>query len=502
MLHTVDMLKPMENLGEPAHVGGYRLLRRLGAGGTGTVWEATDEAGSRVALKLLHPMVAVNESARERLVREARLVNQIEGSGIARVLDYEADDSTPFIVTEFIEGPTLAQVIAEAPLTYIQAASLATDLRDTLERVHAAGIAHRDLKPSNVILSPEGPVLIDFGIAQTEFEERLTQTGHLTGTPGFVSPELLWAAGETTFEIWQRGDWWAWSALLLNSLTGRPPFGAGHVADVTHRLYQGEADTGGLPAALESTFREALSVNTDGRGTPGELIATLGHLDGTATQPMQIHATQLLPPPASPFEMAPAQYQVPALPQYPLAVVTLMVWVGALPTRFGGAGILAATLLLLLLTTFGEGQRWMAARRHQSGGLRRSNDVPLAIALLPRHVLWASIRLLPGLVLGALLGTLAWLIGAGSPTEGLASLEPWLRQSDYTVPNPSLTWAICTAALLITYVTPTSSPTRFGTRKLIQTTLPKTWIRTLIIGALLLAALALGYLLQMNAAVY
>ncbi|MBF1735989.1 MAG: serine/threonine protein kinase, partial [Trueperella pyogenes] len=146
-------------------IGGYRLLKRLGAGGAATVWLACDEAGERVALKILHPALAADEDYRERLLREARTVNSIRGGGVAHILDIEIDATQPFVVSEYIPGPTLSELLARGALNIGGVAAIGGALAQTLEDVHARRIIHRDVKASNVICSPRGPVLIDFGIA-------------------------------------------------------------------------------------------------------------------------------------------------------------------------------------------------------------------------------------------------------------------------------------------------------------------------------------------------
>ena len=261
----------------PQWVGGYYLLRRLGTGGSGTVWEARDEAGNLVALKLLHPSVADSATARARLLRETRLVNQISGPGIARVLDVETEDVQPFVVTELVAGPTLSELTKTEPLTIEECAYLGVQLADLLRRVHARGVVHRDLKASNVIIGADGPVLIDFGLAQTESDDRLTQTGQIAGTPGYVSPELLTSSRHPTFDLWQAGDWWALAALLLSSLTGEPPFGPSGPQGA-FRVMEGKPATADLPAELQSLFRRALAVDPSRRLPVDELLAALEDL--------------------------------------------------------------------------------------------------------------------------------------------------------------------------------------------------------------------------------
>lgn len=251
-------------------LGGYRLLRRLGAGGAGTVWLAEDGAGERVALKLLHPALASTEEARRRLAREATTVNQVRCTGVARVLDVEVDDSQPFVVTEFVEGPTLALRLRSGALAPREVAALASSLSHTLTAVHGARIVHRDVKPSNVILNPMGPVLIDFGIAMVQDDDRLTRTGLVSGTAGFTAPELL-RGGPASAGT----DWWSWAATLLEAATGRPPFGAGNSQAVMLRVLEGRPDTGGLPVAVARQLCAALAVDPSCRPDPGAVVEHL-----------------------------------------------------------------------------------------------------------------------------------------------------------------------------------------------------------------------------------
>ncbi|MDY3094004.1 MAG: serine/threonine-protein kinase, partial [Schaalia hyovaginalis] len=227
-------------------IGGYALVRRLGSGGAGTVWLAEDGGGSKVALKLVHPALAADEAARRRLEREAATVNSVRSDRVAHVVDIETEASQPFIATEFVEGPTLASLLAQGPLSPQAVAALAMDLARTVEAVHEARIVHRDIKPSNIICSLDGPVLIDFGIAMTDGDEHFTRTGLVSGTAGYTAPELLRAQ-----EADDASDWWAWTATLLAASTGRPPYGTGDVQGVIMRVLTGEADLAGVDPRVD-----------------------------------------------------------------------------------------------------------------------------------------------------------------------------------------------------------------------------------------------------------
>lgn len=258
-------------------VGGYRLLSQLGTGGAGTVWRAQDGGGNDVALKLLHPALASSEAARQRLIREARTVNSIGDRGVAAVLDIEADASVPFVVSEYVAGPTLASLIARGPLSVGAVAHLAAQLARIIHAVHRAGVIHRDIKPSNVICSDTGPVLIDFGIAMAADDERLTMTGLVSGTAGFTAPEIL--HGHASDEV---TDWWAWSATLVSAATGRPPFGTGELQSVMMRVMDGRADMQGLSPELARIFSDGLSPHREVRPSPGLLVAHIAHAAGLA----------------------------------------------------------------------------------------------------------------------------------------------------------------------------------------------------------------------------
>ena len=255
------------------YVGGYRLARELGRGGSSTVFLALDDADNRYALKLLHPSLALDEQARARLEREARLINSVKDPGIARVYDFEVDADQPFIVTELIEGQTLEQAVrTNGPMPPHGAWMLGAALAATLERVHQAGILHRDLKPSNIALSPKGPVLFDFGVAQAEDATRLTSTGLVSGTAGYVPREVLEGAQPS-----RASDWWAWLATLLYTRTGRAPFAGSSQASVLAAVVSGRVDTRELPLGEARVFERLLTGPLEELPEPTEMLRQLQH---------------------------------------------------------------------------------------------------------------------------------------------------------------------------------------------------------------------------------
>ncbi|MGO1738492.1 MAG: serine/threonine-protein kinase, partial [Actinomycetaceae bacterium] len=257
-------------------VGGYRLVRRIGSGGMGEVHEAIDGDGHRVALKLLHPHVAREPASRARLAREVALLHRVKDPGVARVIDAEVEDFEAFVVTELVDGPTLEADVAEhGAFSGEEVVMLAHGLADALRAIHGADIVHRDLKPGNVMLSRNGPVLIDFGIAQVVDDERLTQTGLVTGTPGYLDPEVLAGA-----EPSPACDWWAWAAVLVHALTARPPFGKGPTAAVLGRVATGRVDLEGVEPLLARALGAALSPDPAHRLDPGTVLRVVdGEID-------------------------------------------------------------------------------------------------------------------------------------------------------------------------------------------------------------------------------
>ena len=166
------------------------------------------------------------------------------------MLDAELDSADAFVVTELVEGEDLAGHVARhGPLAGAELADLAERLREALAAVHAAGVLHRDLTPTNVVVGADGPVLIDFGIAQAAEDARVTTAGNVAGTPGYLSPELLSGA-----EPDEAADWWGWAATVAFAATGRPPFGIRPLAAVLARVRTADADLDGLDAATAAAL--------------------------------------------------------------------------------------------------------------------------------------------------------------------------------------------------------------------------------------------------------
>ena len=256
-------------------LGGYVLQGVLGQGASGTVYQAEDADGLQVAFKLLHSTVAGDPAARQRLRREVELLQRVKASCVARVLDAETQQAEAFVVTELVDGTSLEQHLKQhGPFEVAELASLAANLTEAIATIHQAEVIHRDLKPANLMMRRDGSVvLIDFGLAQEDAWSRLTGTGLIAGTPGFVAPELLRGG-----DVGPGADCWAAAALLLSAATGRPPFGSGGVETVLARVLENDPDTDGLDATLAALLRQATMPDLDQRLDLESLVDLLAAL--------------------------------------------------------------------------------------------------------------------------------------------------------------------------------------------------------------------------------
>ena len=260
----------MNKLGK---VGPYTLLDRLGRGGMGEVYLASSRRGERVALKVLHDL-SEDDSSRVRLEREVRALRRVESPYVAKVLDADLSCARPYLVMEHIEGVTLLErVRQDGRLELPQLVQLAQGIAAALAIIHAAGIVHRDLKPGNIIMGADGPVLIDFGIAQVLDATRLTMTGTFLGTPGYTAPEIF--ADE---QVESPADVHAWAATVSFAGTGRPAFGGGTAEAQMYAVMNGQADLKGVPVALLPLVRAALNREPGKRPTAALLADRLARL--------------------------------------------------------------------------------------------------------------------------------------------------------------------------------------------------------------------------------
>ncbi len=265
----------------PDRLGPYRLLGRLGEGGMGVVYLAADAENRRVAVKVLRPQVAGDTTARRRLAREVETMRRVHSPFVAEVIDADVTGPVPYIVTRYVRGRTLEQVVEDrGPLRGLPLQRLACGLAGALAAVHAAGVVHRDLKPGNVMMVGDDPVVIDFGIAQAGDTTRLTETGMFVGTPGYLAPEVI--EGKPGG---QGADVHSWAATVAFAATGKPPYGTGTYEVVFFRILHGSPDLGGLPVPMYPLVAAALTREPGRRPSAAWLAAQVAALDLAAPAP-------------------------------------------------------------------------------------------------------------------------------------------------------------------------------------------------------------------------
>ncbi|MFE1950681.1 serine/threonine-protein kinase [Streptomyces sp. NPDC059524] len=325
----MDRLGP----GDPQHIGAYRLLGRLGAGGMGQVYLARSERGRTVAVKLVREELAEQEEFRNRFRQEVQAAQRVGGAWTAPVLDADTEAAVPWLATGYVAGPSLQQVVSHdhGALPERSVRILAAGLAHALQDIHAAGLIHRDLKPSNVLVTIDGPRVIDFGIAralETVTDGGLTRTGALVGSPGFMAPEQV--RGD---RITPACDVFCLGSVLAYAASGALPFGTSNsgVHALMFRIAQEEPDLDGLPEGLQELVRDCLRKRPADRPTLEDILErtgaedTLGDggrtrdpwLPGALVAQLGRHAVQLLDsedPEQASLPAAPAR---PALPPAP-----------------------------------------------------------------------------------------------------------------------------------------------------------------------------------------
>ncbi|MFI0901222.1 serine/threonine-protein kinase [Streptomyces sp. NPDC020983] len=264
--------------GDPPHIGGYRLERRLGAGGMGVVFLGRSVSGRRLAIKVIRPELVTDEGFRIRFRREVAAARQVSGAFTAPVVDADPDAERPWLATLFVPGPSLHEHVASAgPLAAGALRALAAGLAEALRDIHRAGLVHRDLKPGNVLLADDGPRVIDFGIARAVAAAPLTTTGVVFGTPGYMAPEQLRTGGSGP-----EGDVFALGSVLVFAATGHGPFDGEGAYGVGYRVVHEEPDLTGLPGELRPLVEACLAKEPGERPTAEELLLSLAAAPGDA----------------------------------------------------------------------------------------------------------------------------------------------------------------------------------------------------------------------------
>ncbi|MGP4002964.1 serine/threonine-protein kinase [Streptomyces sp. 8N706] len=321
---------------DPQRIGAYRLLGRLGAGGMGLVYLARSDRGRTVAVKLIRQELADQEEFRRRFRQEVHAARRVGGEWTAPVLDADTEAPTPWVATGYIAGPSLQSVITEhGPLPERSVRVLAAGLARALQDIHGAGLIHRDLKPSNVLVTIDGPRVIDFGIARalgTVTDGGLTRTGAMVGSPGFMAPEQVRGESITT-----ACDVFCLGSVLAYAASGQLPFGTANsgLHALMYRIAEERPDLTGLPEQLRELAADCLTKDPAQRPTPAQVLERADAegqpgepwLPGGLVAQLGRHAVQLLDaenpeaaPPAGPRAQGPhSMPTMVALPAEPPA---------------------------------------------------------------------------------------------------------------------------------------------------------------------------------------
>jgi predicted Ser/Thr protein kinase len=414
---------------DPREVGGYRLLGRLGEGGQGVVFLAVGPAGSRAAVKLLPP--TTDPQVRSRFLKEVAAAQRVARFCTAQVLDAGIFERRPFIVSEYVSGPSLVEVVEQfgprggAALERVAVATLTA-----LGAVHAAGMVHRDFKPANVLLGPDGPVVIDFGLAAVPGMTTTGISGQVAvGTPAFMAPEQL--AGE---RVTAAADMWSWGVTMAFAGAGELPFKGESLTATAFAILHSEPDVGGLPEPLGSLVRRCLSkdraVRPSARGALSELVAAGARLMGP------------MPPVVSALdtdEKTAGSGKAPAAPPGPRAGGGGGLIGGGLASRgrWGRRGNgraswrwRAAALVTLILLVAGAGgfavsvSRRGASVERLTGGQVRSSQLAAEDAARTQAITWILHQVSPAAVVSCDAQVCADLVSSGFPSSSLLLLGP------------------------------------------------------------------------------
>ncbi|MFA1550987.1 serine/threonine-protein kinase [Actinomadura chokoriensis] len=338
-----EKLKPLQ-AGDPKKVGDYRLLARLGAGGMGRVYLGRSKGGRPVAVKVIHPHLAEDAQFRRRFELEVAAARRVGGIHTAQVVDARAEADPPWLVTEYIAGPSLHEAVVEHGAFSAEAvAGLGAGLAEGLMAIHERGVVHRDLKPGNVLLAQDGPRIIDFGIARALDATSQTTRTSVVGTPGFMSPEQLRGR-----EVGPASDVFCLAAVLAFAATGRRPFGEGPIEALGYRVVNEEPDLTGVPESLLPLIASGVGKDPDARPGLDAFLERCSALVQGGEAPLpepvttmiatRVAETEVLAPP--PQDVPGSARPLPALgrPKPPMVVAAAAV-VGVLLVAFAAWAI-------------------------------------------------------------------------------------------------------------------------------------------------------------------
>ncbi|WP_141584578.1 protein kinase [Actinomadura sp. WMMA1423] len=293
---------------DPSRIGRYRIEAKIGEGGMGAVYLGRDSDGRAVAVKVVRAELAGDRTFLARFHDEAANAQRVASFCTAQVLEHGEDLGLAYMVTEYIDGPSLLQhVSAKGALSPGMLHGVAVGVAAALVAIHSAGLVHRDLKPSNVLLSISGPRVIDFGIARAlDMASSHTRTGQVVGTPGWIAPEQI-----TTQEVTPAVDVFAWGCLVAFAASGRNPFGQGSFQIMAARAVHADPEVGDLPPSLAGLVQAALRKDPAQRPSARELLLALVGGSGEAAVTTELGETWTSPPAAGPMVSPVGAYGAP-----------------------------------------------------------------------------------------------------------------------------------------------------------------------------------------------
>ncbi|TDC61576.1 serine/threonine protein kinase, partial [Actinomadura sp. GC306] len=294
---------------DPTRIGRYRIEAKVGEGGMGAVYLGRDPGGRQVAVKVVRSALAGDRTFLARFHDEAANAQRVASFCTAQVLEHGDDLGLAYMVTEYIDGPSLLEHVTEnGPLSPGMLHGVAVGVAAALVAIHSAGLVHRDLKPSNVLLSISGPRVIDFGIARAlDVASAHTRTGQVVGTPGWIAPEQI-----TSQQVTPAVDVFAWGCLVAYAASGHNPFGQGSFQILAARAVHAEPEIGDLPPALAGLVESALHKDPERRPSARDLLLGLVGGAGEAAVTTELGETWTAPPEAdAPGVPAPAPVPVP-----------------------------------------------------------------------------------------------------------------------------------------------------------------------------------------------
>ena len=272
---------------DPREIGGYELIGRLGEGGMGRVLLGRAAGGRLVAVKLIRAELAHDEDFRQRFRVEVARARQVPPFCTAEVLDAGPDHDPPYLVVEYVDGPSLEDAVTErGALSAANLHAVAVNMATALVAIHGAGLVHGDLKPSNVLLAPGSPKVIDFSLARpADGDGAGTSVRGVVGTVPYMSPERFVATGGPG--LTQAADIFAWAGVVVFAGTGRIPFPGDSAVDIAQRIMNDPPTLTGLTAPLRSLVEDAFAKDPKNRPTSRQLLDYLIARSGTLRSPYQ-----------------------------------------------------------------------------------------------------------------------------------------------------------------------------------------------------------------------